>query len=181
MKFPPPPLAKLPWQARAALLLTLLVSGCESDGSTSARAQEKSAAYAALRPWQKKYVDVGSITEGFTPDMVYIALGRPDQVDPKELPEGKTERWTYRRFYPRADAVRAFMKAISTGESEYVPSGGAQETNSRGSLTPGTSRNGLANSNNNSGAMEPDDLRSYTVEVTFKNGKVVRISGQLNP
>src|SRR5471030_935786 len=104
----------LPAGAGAALLLALLVTGCESDGGMSARAQEKSATYAALKPWQKKYIDKGAVTIGFTTDMVYISMGRPDKVDTKDLAEGKAELWTYSRYYPSVDRIHTgIVPAVS--------------------------------------------------------------------
>ncbi len=184
MKFPPRPLAQLPWQASAALCLALLVSGCETAGGVSTRAQEKSSTYAALKPWQKKYVDAGWVSEGFTPDIVYIAMGKPDKVDPKEQPEGPTELWTYSRFYPQAGAVHWLEHANLTTDSDYLSQGGSKETNTGGTLQSGASRNGLANggtSGTPGNTMEPEDLRSYTVKVLFKNGHVARISARQNP
>jgi hypothetical protein len=179
-----PPLAQFPWQVSAALFLALLVSGCETAGGVSTRAQEKSSTYTALKPWQKKYVDAGWITEGFTPDIVYIAMGKPDKVDPKEQPEGPTELWTYSRFYPHAEAVHWLEHANLSTDSDYAAPRGSKETNTGGTLQSGTSRNGLANSGNGGvpgGSMEPEDLRSYTVKVLFKNGKVARVSARQNP
>jgi len=158
MKFPLFP-------ASAALGLALLVSGCESDGSVSARAQEKSATYAALKPWQKKYVDTGSITEGFTPDMVYISMGKPDKVEPKELPAGPSEVWTYNRFYQHADAAHGFEHANFHTDTDYKAEGATRS--GRGAIS---NNNGVQG-----GSMEPADLRSYTVRVTFTNGIVVKI------
>jgi hypothetical protein len=172
--------------AGPALVLVLLVSGCESDGSVSARAQEKSATYTTLKPWQKHYIDTGSISEGFTPDMVYIAMGKPDKVDTKEQPEGPTELWTYSRFYQHANAAHGFEHAKLAVDSDYVqpPGGSSKAAASSGSLQNGATRNGMAASGNNGlqgDSMEPADLSSYTVKVLFKNGTVARISARQNP
>ena len=184
MKIPPLPQAKLFWQFGTALLLALLVTSCETTGGIATRAQEKSATYATLKPWQKKYIDTGSIAEGFTADMVYIAMGQPDQVDPKELPGGPAELWTYRRFYPRADALHRFSHGTlgmdSGGPARQAPS----QATSTGNLSPGAGRNGLPTTNNGGlqgGSMEPADLRSYTVKVLFKNGRVTRVGADQNP
>jgi hypothetical protein len=73
-----------------ALGFALLVTGCKTDG-LSARIQEKSAVYGTLKPWQKKYVDTGVVAMGFTPDMVYMAIGNPTKTEPAGAPEDKTE------------------------------------------------------------------------------------------
>jgi len=81
----------------ASLALALFVAGCESN-NLSARIQEKSAVYAALTPEQRKNVESGTIEVGYTSDMVYLALGAPQQVQTKDTPEGKAEMWAYKNF-----------------------------------------------------------------------------------
>jgi len=168
-----------------ALLLALFVGGCESDGGVTARAQEKSAAYAALKPWQKKYVDKGTVAEGFSPDMVYIAMGKPDKVETKQLAEGKAEMWIYSRYYPNVDAVHGYRSAEFTTESAYQPQRALKETNSGGTAPAGMSRSGGASLGTTGGpqggSMEPADLRSYTIKVLFANDKVTRIGADQNP
>ena len=74
-----------------ALGLALIITGCESD-NMSARIKEKSAVYATLKPWQKKNIDKGVIAMGFSPDMVYMAIGNPDT----KTPAGQAQFWTYK-------------------------------------------------------------------------------------
>jgi len=171
--------------AGAALLLALFVTGCESDGGVSSRAQEKSATYAALKPWQKKYIDKGAVADGFTADMVYIAMGKPDKVDTKDLADGHAEMWTYNRFYPSVDAVHGFHHADFTTESAYQPQRALTETNNGGTKPAGMSREGGASAGSTGGpqggSMEPADLSSYTVKILFANGKVVRMGADVNP
>src|ERR1019366_1300535 len=85
----PTPMKKLPVVLGVALGFALLVTGCETD-ALSARIQEKSAVYATLKPWQKKYVDTGVVAMGFTPDMVYMAIGNPTKTEIVGAPENKT-------------------------------------------------------------------------------------------
>ncbi len=165
----------------AAVVLALFVTGCETDGGVSARAQEKSAAYAALKPWQIKYISKGTIAQGFTPDMVYIAMGHPDKVETQELREGKAELWTYSRFYPYVDAVHGFRRANFTTESAYQPQRATMQSNG---APVGMSRSpeSIAKTGGpQGGTMEPADLTSYTIEVLFAGGKVVRIGAEKNP
>ncbi|RFC51572.1 MAG: hypothetical protein DUW69_000109 [Verrucomicrobia bacterium] len=164
----------------AALGLVLIVTGCETDGGVSTRAQEKSAEYAALKPWQKKYIAQGSIAQGFTPGMVYIAMGHPDKVATPELPEGKAELWTYSRFYPHVDAVHGFRYANFTTESAYQPQRPTLQSNG---APVGMSRAGetaFRTGGPQGGTMEPADLASYTINVLFVDGKVVRIATERN-
>ena len=83
--------------ASAASLLALFVTGCESDGGIAARTQEKSAVYAILKPWEKNYIAKGTISQGFTPDMVYMAMGNPSKTEITTLPDGAGEVWTDRK------------------------------------------------------------------------------------
>ena len=103
-----------------AIGLTMLVTGCETDG-LAARKQEKSAVYATLKPWQKNYIDKSVIALGFTPDMVYIAVGHPTKVEPVVNPDGtKAELWTYKNYFPTVEANA--LKYTYTTESVYQPS-----------------------------------------------------------
>jgi hypothetical protein len=171
----------------AAVALALLITGCETDGGVSARAQEKSAVYSALKPWQKKYVDKGAIAMGFTTDMVYIAMGRPDKVETKDLPEGKTDLWTYKQYYPDVDAIHGFGHADFSTESAYQPQPSTTQLDAQtGKTVPtGMARGGAdtigRTGGPQGGTIEPADLRSYTIKVLFANGKVVRMGADPNP
>ena len=159
----------------AAVLFALCVTGCETDGIT-ARTKEKSAAYAALEPWEKKYIDTGVIALGFTTDMGYMAIGNASKVQPLDTPEGKAEVWIYSRYYPTDQAAK--MKySLNTEPRTYTPSST--------SLTPLTNPN-LANANrtrgnvaatdgSQSGDAELKDLASYTLQVTFLDGKASKL------
>ena len=85
-----------------------MVTGCETDGGIAARTREKSAAYATLKISEKRFIDKGIIAIGFTPDMVYMAMGRPSKVESKAYPEGDRELWTYSRYYPNYEAGQGF-------------------------------------------------------------------------
>ena len=178
--------------AAAALLLGLFVTGCETDGGVSARAQEKSAVYTALKPWQKRLIDKGTIAAGFTPDMVYLALGNADKVETKELPEGTAEMWVYTHYYPNVDAIHGFRHADFTTESAYQPQRALEQTKSgfnpfdyKSPKVPlGMDVHGDEDISKTGGpqggSMEPANLRSYTIKVLFASGKVVRIGADEN-
>jgi len=158
---------KLPLLLGAALGLAVLFTGCETDGGVNARAQEKSAVYGSLKPWQKKYIDKGVIAKEFTPDMVYIAIGKPTKVETKETENGTIEMWTYKNYYPSQDAAN--MKYNLSGESKnmHTATGAPPPVNS-GRTGPSISATGGPQG----GTMEPADLQSYTFQVGFKDGKV---------
>jgi len=172
--------------AGAAVVLALLVTGCESDGGVSARKQEKSAVYATLRPWQKTLIDKGVISNEFTPDMVYLAMGKPDKVETKDFPEGRAEMWTYSHYFPNVDAIHGYRSAEFSTESAYQPQRALTQLDANSGLTvpTGMSRGGgdtLGRTGGpQGGSIEPADLRSYTIKVLFASGKVVRFGANEN-
>lgn len=165
----------------ATLGLALLITGCESD-SSSARIQEKSAVYATLKPWQKKNIDKGVIAMGFTPDMVYMAIGNPSTKQPQG--DG-SELWVYKNYYPTVEADR--VKTTLTTESTYANSGnlrpGAPGSNAAaGSRAGKTGAPAIsATGGPQGGSMEPADMTSYTLWVTFVNGTVSKMKLDQNP
>ena len=177
----------------AVVALALLLAGCESDNGLAARKQEKSAAYATARTWQKSFIEEGVIAQGFTPDLVYIALGKPSKIETKELAEGHAELWTYNQVYPNVDAVHGFRHADFTTESAYQPqralTQSAPGSNSYDPFGPkipmGMSQGGgesIAKTGvAQGGSMEPAALRSYTIKVLFAGNKVVQIGADENP
>ena len=174
----------------SVLLLSLLVTGCATDGGVAVREKEKPAVYATLKPWEKRFIARGVVASGFTTDMVYIAMGRPSKVETKDLPQGRLELWTYPRYYPYLDAVHGFRFAPFTTESAYQPQMATTQTNiSRGdyallpggaSVPIGMDRKGgetaFLTSGPQGGSMEPATLQSYTMQVLFQNGKVSRMA-----
>ena len=87
----------------AAFVLALLAAGCSTVDPAVAiatRIKEKADVYAKLTPDQQKAIKAGSIEYGYTPDMVYMAMGQPAKVQTKDLAAGKVEMWTYVLFTP---------------------------------------------------------------------------------
>jgi hypothetical protein len=170
---------KLPVVLGVALGFALLVTGCETD-ALSARIQEKSAVYATLKPWQKKYVDTGVVAMGFTPDMVYMAIGNPTKTEIVGAPENKTETWTYKNYYPTmaASNVKYTLNADSgLGHSNISPGGTLMLGNGSGGMVRASSGQGSisATGGPQGGSMEPADLQSYTFVVTLTNGVVTKM------
>jgi len=177
--------------AGAAVLLALLITGCESDGGIAARTQEKSAVYATLKVSEKRFIEKGVIAMGFTPDMVYMAMGHPTKVESKELPQGHAELWTYDRYYPNYDAGHGFKYADFTTESAYQPQPPVfQDKPNYDPSNPSRQQVPLGMENNilpfhNGGpqgsSMEPADLQSFKFVILFVNGKVDRFGATPNP
>ncbi|MEO6876662.1 MAG: hypothetical protein ABI222_17760 [Opitutaceae bacterium] len=176
---------KSPLLLGAALGLALLVTGCETNG-TSSRIQEKSAVYATLKPWQKKNIDAGVVAMTFTPDMVYMAIGNPSS---KTVKTDGSELWTYKNYYPTEGASRA-KQTLTTdiGLSDSNSANGIQtESNGAGGRqTMGSGKGGVTQSASTTGgpqggSMEPPDLQSYTLYVTMTNGAVSHLKLDANP
>ena len=105
--------------------------------------------------------------------------------------QGSAELWTYSRYYPNVDAVHGFEFAKFSVESAYQPQMSATVTvgdnaNSisakqiprgmeDGALYGGNTDAAFRTGGPQGGSMEPGDLRSYTFQVLFQDGKVARI------
>jgi len=174
-----PTMKKLPVLLGASLGLALFFTGCESDG-IAARTQEKSAVYATLKPWQKKNIDGGVIALTFTPDMVYMAIGNPTSKAPID---GGGEIWTYKNYYPSVGATQAqrtFNTDRGLGDSNFHNGIQSESNGAGGRQTVGSSRGGAGPSISTTGgpqggSMEPPDLQSFTLWVTFVDGKVSKL------
>jgi hypothetical protein len=74
----------------------LAVSGCNTF---ERRSQEKSSTFASLSPDAKEKLKHGVIEIGNTPDMVYIALGEPDERHEKTTANGHETTWVYNSYH----------------------------------------------------------------------------------
>lgn len=86
---------------KSALLVSLLLvclglTGCDTFDR---RSQEKASTFASLAPEEREKLRRGVIEVGNTPDMVYIALGRPDEKRDKTTAEGKETTWVYNSYH----------------------------------------------------------------------------------
>lgn len=81
------------------LLAALALAGCGSVSTIARRSQEKSAAVTSATPRQQRQMKHGFIAPDFTPDMVYVALDRPDRIIQK--PGDHLEYWIYYNFTRR--------------------------------------------------------------------------------
>ncbi len=75
----------------------LLFSACST---VSSRIVSKQQVFASATPEQQKLVREGRIALGFTPDLVLIALGKPDRISARADRSGSTEIWTYYTISP---------------------------------------------------------------------------------
>ncbi|MDB6095035.1 MAG: hypothetical protein JWM32_2597 [Verrucomicrobia bacterium] len=89
------PHSKLRLVARTGVCVAVLaiVSACQN--TIASRAQEMSATFASATPEQQQTMKEGWLNYGFTPNMVYIALGKPDEI---KTTEHKEKIWVYRNY-----------------------------------------------------------------------------------
>jgi hypothetical protein len=80
----------------------LLFSGCSTINS---RINEKGSVYYSLDADSRARIAHGDIGIGFTPDMVYMALGKPDAKRFRTTADGSTETWSYGTYYQDAGYV----------------------------------------------------------------------------
>jgi hypothetical protein len=80
------------------VLLVLLAAGCATD-TLDNRIKQNSAIYAGLTPEEQNQIRSGIITVGFTPQMVLMALGKPERILPGKGPG--EEDWVYVNVYSR--------------------------------------------------------------------------------
>jgi len=100
---------------RFALLLVsfaaLLLSGCDTFNR---RAQEKAPTFERLSPDERAKLKRGEIEIGNSPDMVYIALGRPDAKREFTTARGHEMVWTYNTYH------REYEGDVHAGYRRYV-------------------------------------------------------------
>lgn len=158
-----------------ALGLVVVITGCESDNASS-RIQEKAAVYATLEPWQKRKIDKGIVAVGLNPDMVYMAIGNPSSKEPL----GNGEVWIYKRYYPSASAEKV-LRTLNTEPNVSTLTAGGLGTNPRNANATGDRNGGnLAQAGMQGGSMEPADVSSYTLRVTFEAGVVKHLKLEPN-
>lgn len=175
----------------AAAWLTLFAAGCKTTSGIPARTREKSAVYTTLQRWEKMYIDRGLVSVGFTPDMIYMAVGRPTRVEPRELSGGNSELWIYRHFFPTPDAhYMNFGNVSAEPVNPPPPTKGTPVENPAAEKAPRgvTGVGGSASMDRPSsfttgrpqgGSIEPSDLQSYTLYVLFEDGKATKVG--INP
>jgi hypothetical protein len=83
----------------AVVLLVLLAAGCSTTDTLDNRIKQNSAIYAGLTPEEQNQIRSGIITAGFTPEMVLMALGKPERILPGKGPG--EEDWVYVNVYSR--------------------------------------------------------------------------------
>ena len=153
-----------------ALGLISLFSGCDASSGVTARIQEKSSVFSQLTPEQKSNIEKQVIEVGYTADMVYMSLGKPNAKVTRETPDGPVEMWTYRNFFvPQGFTTAADARQQYTANlAERGP--GNLQTFPKGSDKPIANTRGGVQTN-----LYLPELQSDTLHVQFFNGRVFSI------
>jgi hypothetical protein len=77
-------------------LAAVLLAGCDTFAR---RSKEKAATFETLSPEQREKLKRGVIELGNSQDMVYIALGRPDETRETDTPAGHETVWIYNSYH----------------------------------------------------------------------------------
>jgi hypothetical protein len=84
---------------RLSLLIAaagLVLAGCNTFNS---RARQMSVVYDQLSPSDQQRLQRGAINVGDTPEMVYIALGNPDERRDRVTADGSQTTWIYKTYW----------------------------------------------------------------------------------
>lgn len=92
----PPRTMQPPALLCSALALSALLAGCLNTPST--RIREHAALFATLQPYTQEKIRAGLVDYSYGPEMIYMALGRPNRRTVTATPDGPVEVWTYRNF-----------------------------------------------------------------------------------
>jgi hypothetical protein len=103
--------------ACAGICLGLILTGCESTNTAriTSRVQEKSALFASLTPEQQAHIQLGAIEAGYTPDMVYLALGQPSQRKTEARGDASVLLWTYHNYFPTDEVLSIMVAKLGAG------------------------------------------------------------------
>src|SRR5258708_14118694 len=81
------------------LVLLVLVLGASGCSTVQSRINEKQQVFAQLDPSTQDKIKKGDIDIGYTPDMVYMALGEPSEKKESVSQEGSTTNRVYYPYY----------------------------------------------------------------------------------
>lgn len=91
------------FQSSLAVLILLAVAGCATPES---RIKEKPDIFNQFPPEIQSKVRAGQVDIGYTKDMVYIALGKPDREYTRTTADGTFEVWSFTATYSTTERQR---------------------------------------------------------------------------
>ncbi len=145
-----------------AVALLLATAGCQHP--RNARIEEHAALFQSLDPAVQRIIREGLVDYGFTPVLVYMALGKPNRSAAAESESGRVETWTYRNFvYGNTGAVK--LAANLPGNKPYGP---IVSSNAPGGPSIFSTKAGPVQPTISDGS----DAAVGTLQIEFRNGRV---------
>lgn len=97
--------------ALLAATAAFLLAGCSTFES---RSQEKAAVFNSLDTSTQQRLKKGELSIGDTADLVYIALGNPDERSAKTTADGETMTWVYNVYW------QEYAGSVMSGYRRFV-------------------------------------------------------------
>jgi len=103
----------------ATILMIVAVAALAGCSTPASRIRANPGLFATFAPADQELVRKGEIALGFTPDMVRLALGKPDITSQRITSSGTTETWRYQNYdHQSAEYTSAYFYS-SWGRSFY--------------------------------------------------------------
>ena len=162
--------------------IAFLSTGCESNGIAN-RIKEKAAVFASLSAEEKEYIEDGMLFPGFTEDMTYMVIGKPNSKESMDEDGKSFEMWSYKRFYP-SNQLGAILTDYSRIRNPNLQRSVDVETG-KANVSDHVSDSGGANPERSSGSgsgtgtdcqmgsLSLPDVPVYNLYVFFSEGKIV--------
>ena len=154
-------------QLAATATATLFLSACQSPRDS--RVQEKAKVLQMQSPEVQAKVREGLIEAGFTTELVYIALGRPDRTTNGVTDSGPTMTWTYRNFPVTGTNAAATGMNVPGARAQNGGLSSANAPGGTGSISR-TGPNGVQ-----AGIGNVPDVAVATLVVEFSDDRVTAI------
>lgn len=162
-----------------ALALTALAGGGCTTTPQAERAAERAATFVRLPAAQQADVSRGLVDQGYSLEMVYIALGRPDSIEASA--DGNECRWTYRNFYLSAQVDGRPLYSTRSHHQPGAAAGrvfGSTEPAFTGPRSAGLRRDPVGSTpapTRPSGPGGEPNVPPVTLAITYIDGAVARI------
>ncbi len=82
-----------------ALLLATTAFLLGACSTVDSRIKEKQSVFNSLAPVDQANIKQGIVAVDYTPDMVYMAMGKPDSVKTRATQKGEAVTWVYNQYY----------------------------------------------------------------------------------
>ena len=155
-----------PFLPSATAFAVLFFTGCQNP--RQARIEQNAALFVSLPEPAQALIREGLVEAGFTADMVYMALGKPNRTQSGEAKEGQMATWTYKNFV-LSDTI-AMKIGMNNPGSRYQP-GRLLSPNAPG----GPSLSSTRNVGPQPGVSDMSDATVGTLYVEFLNDRVFNL------